>query len=42
MSKPNIVVWGTPQLTVAIAESFLSWANITHVITTSDTPQGRN
>lgn len=41
MSKPNIVVWGTPQLTVAIAESLLSWANITHVITTPDTPQGR-
>lgn len=41
MSKPNIVVWGTPQLTVAIAESLLSWANISSIITTPDTPQGR-
>ena len=41
MSKPNIVVWGTPQLTVAIAESLLSWVNITYIITTPDTPQGR-
>jgi len=41
MYKPNIVVWGTPQLTVSIAESLLDWANISYIITTPDTPQGR-
>jgi len=41
MSKPNIVVWGTPQLTVSIAESLLDWTNISYIITTPDTPQGR-
>jgi len=41
MSKPRIVVWGTPQLTVAIAESILDWADIIAIITTPDTPQGR-
>jgi methionyl-tRNA formyltransferase len=41
MSKPRIVVWGTPQLTVAIAESLLDWVDIVAVITTPDTPQGR-
>ncbi len=41
MSKPRIVVWGTPQLTVAIAESLLDWADIVAIITTPDTPQGR-
>lgn len=41
MSKPKIVIWGTPTLAVAIAESLLSWAEITAIITTPDTPQGR-
>ena len=41
MSKPRIVVWGTPQLTVAIADSLLDWADIVAIITTPDTPQGR-
>jgi len=41
MSKPNIVVWGTPKLTVAIAESLLNWAHINYIITTPDTTQGR-
>ena len=41
MFKPNIVVWGTPKLTVLIAESLLHWANISSIITTPDTPQGR-
>jgi methionyl-tRNA formyltransferase len=41
MSKPRIVVWGTPQLTVAIAESLLDWADIVAIITTPNTPQGR-
>lgn len=41
MSKPRIVIWGTPQLTVTIAESLLDWADIVAIITTPDTPQGR-
>lgn len=41
MFKPNIVVWGTPQLTVEITKSLLDWANISYIITTPDTPQGR-
>lgn len=41
MSKPRIIVWGTPQLTVDIAESLLDWTDIVAIITTPDTIQGR-
>jgi methionyl-tRNA formyltransferase len=41
MSKPKIVLWGTPSLAVAIAETLLTWTEITAIITTPDTPQGR-
>jgi methionyl-tRNA formyltransferase len=41
MSKPSIVIWGTPYLSVAISESLLSWTNIKAIVTTPDTPQGR-
>ena len=41
MSKPSIVIWGTPDLSVAITESLLNWTKIIAVITTPDTPQGR-
>lgn len=41
MSKPKIVLWGTPSLAVAIAEKLLTWTKITAIITTPDTPQGR-
>jgi len=41
MSKPKIVLWGTPSLAVAIAEKLLTWTEITAIITTPDTAQGR-
>jgi methionyl-tRNA formyltransferase len=41
MSKPKIVLWGTPSLALAIAETLLPWTEITAIITTPDTPQGR-
>jgi methionyl-tRNA formyltransferase len=41
MSKPKIVLWGTPSLAVAIAKSLLTWTEILAIITTPDTPQGR-
>jgi len=41
MSKPSIVIWGTPYLAVEIAKSILTWTEITAIITTPDTPQGR-
>lgn len=41
MSKPKIVLWGTPSLAVEIAKSLLTWTEITAIITTPDTPQGR-
>jgi methionyl-tRNA formyltransferase len=41
MSKPKIVLWGTPTLAVEIAKSLLIWTEITAIITTPDTPQGR-
>jgi methionyl-tRNA formyltransferase len=41
MSKPKIVIWGTPSLAVEIAKSMLTWTEITAIITTPDTPQGR-
>lgn len=41
MSKPSIVIWGTPYLSVAISESLINWTNIKAIITTPDTPQGR-
>ncbi|MEX0598770.1 MAG: methionyl-tRNA formyltransferase, partial [Candidatus Paceibacterota bacterium] len=41
MSNPKIVLWGTPSLAVAIAETLLTWTEITAIITTPDTPQGR-
>ena len=41
MSKPSIVIWGTPYLSVAISESLLNWTDIKAIITTPDTLQGR-
>ncbi len=41
MSKPKIVLWGTPSLAVAIADNILNWTEIVAIITTPDTPQGR-
>lgn len=41
MSKPKLIIWGTPYLSVAIAESLLVTTEIKAVITTPDTPQGR-
>lgn len=41
MSKVNIVLWGTPYLSVAIAQSLLKSTNIQAIITTPDTLQGR-
>ncbi len=41
MYRPKIILWGTPQMTVDIAESLLDWANIVAIITTPDTLQGR-
>ena len=41
MSKPSIVIWGTPYLSVAISESLLNWTAIKAIITTPDTTQGR-
>jgi methionyl-tRNA formyltransferase len=41
MSKPKIVLWGTPSLAVAIADNILNWTKIVAIITTPDTPQGR-
>jgi methionyl-tRNA formyltransferase len=41
MSKPSIVIWGTPYLSVAITKSLLNWTDIKAIITTPDTLQGR-
>ena len=41
MYRPKIILWGTPQMTVDIAESLLYWADIVAIITTPDTLQGR-
>lgn len=41
MSKPSIVIWGTPYISVAISESLLTWTDIKAIITTPDTLQGR-
>jgi methionyl-tRNA formyltransferase len=41
MSKPKVVLWGTPSLAVAIADNILNWTEIVAIITTPDTPQGR-
>ena len=41
MSKPKIVIWGTPSLAVEIAKSMLTWTEITAIITTPDTLKGR-
>ena len=41
MSKINLILWGTPYLSVEIAKSLLKWVNIQAIITTPDTPQGR-
>ena len=42
MFRPKIVLWGTPYMTVAIAETLVTWTEIIAIITTPDTPQGRN
>jgi len=41
MSKINLILWGTPYLSVEIAKSLLQWVHIKAIITTPDTTQGR-
>ena len=41
MSKPKVVVWGTPQMAVEILLGLLNQIKIVAIITTPDQPQGR-